>query len=95
VLGSGGMGIVFRARHLRLNRLVALKMLLGGAYAGPQDIARFQREAEAEAALRHPQIVQVHDVGEHDGRPWPARARPYSDRPMDIGNGRGNHQHTL
>jgi serine/threonine-protein kinase len=70
VLGRGGMGIVFRARHLRLNRLVALKMLLGGAYAGPQDLARFQREAEAEAGLRHPHIVQVHDVGEHDGRPY-------------------------
>jgi serine/threonine-protein kinase len=70
VLGRGGMGIDFRARHLRLNRLVALKMLLGGAYAGPHDIARFQREAEAAAALRHPHIVQVHDVGEHDGRPY-------------------------
>jgi serine/threonine-protein kinase len=68
VLGHGGMGIVFRARHLRLNRLVALKMLLGGEYARPQDLARFQREVEAEAGLRHPHIVQVHDVGEHDGR---------------------------
>src|SRR6516165_12337023 len=70
VLGRGGMGIVFRARHLRLNRPVAIKMLLGGAYAGPRDLARFQREAEAEAGLRHPHIVQVHDVGEHDGRPY-------------------------
>jgi serine/threonine-protein kinase len=65
VLGRGGMGIVFRARHLRLNRLVALKMLLEGAYAGPQDLARFLQEAEAEAGLRHPHIVQVHDVGEN------------------------------
>jgi serine/threonine-protein kinase len=70
VIGRGGMGIVFRARHLRLNRLVALKMLLGGAYAGPQDLARFQREAEAVAGLRHPNVVQVYDVGEHDGRPY-------------------------
>jgi serine/threonine-protein kinase len=70
VLGRGGMGIVFRARHLRLNRLVALKMLLSGAYAGPKDLARFQREAEAVAGLRHPHIVQVHDVGEHDGQPY-------------------------
>jgi len=70
VLGRGGMGIVFRARHLRLNRLVALKMLLGSAYAGPEDRARFQREAEAGAGLRHPHIVAVHDVGEHDGRPY-------------------------
>jgi tetratricopeptide (TPR) repeat protein len=70
LLGHGGMGIVFRARHLRLNRTVALKMLRGGVYAGPQDLARFQREVEAEAGLRHPHIVGVHDVGEHDSRPY-------------------------
>jgi serine/threonine-protein kinase len=66
-LGRGGMGIVYRARHVRLNRLVALKMLLGSAYAAPQDLARFRREAEAGACLRHPHIVQVYDAGEHDG----------------------------
>src|SRR5438093_9892697 len=70
VLGRGGMGIVFRARHLRLKRTVAVKMLLAGAYAGPRERERFQREAEAVAALRHPNIVQVHDVGEHEGRPY-------------------------
>jgi serine/threonine-protein kinase len=70
VLGRGGMGIVFRARHLRLNRLVALKMLLVGGYAGPQELARFQREAEAVAGLRHQNIVQVHDIGDHDGLPY-------------------------
>jgi serine/threonine-protein kinase len=70
VLGRGGMGIVFRARHLRLNRLVALKMALAGAYAEPRERGRFQQEMEAEAGLRHPNIVQVHDVGEHDGRPY-------------------------
>jgi serine/threonine-protein kinase len=70
VLGRGGMGVVYQARHLRLNRPVALKMMLGGAYAGPQERARFQREAEAVAGLRHENIVRVYDVGEHDGRPY-------------------------
>jgi eukaryotic-like serine/threonine-protein kinase len=70
VLGVGGMGVVFRARHLRLNRLVALKMTLAGAYAGLQERERFQREAEAVAALRHPNIVQIHDIGDTDGRPY-------------------------
>jgi serine/threonine-protein kinase len=70
VLGRGGMGIVFRARHVRLNRLVALKMVLAGAYAGPSERLRFQREAEAVAGLRHPNIVQIHDIGDSDGRPY-------------------------
>src|SRR5262249_8508759 len=70
VLGRGGMGIVFRARHLRLNRLVALKMALAGAYAVPDELDRFQREAEAVAALRHPNVVQIYDVGDADGRPY-------------------------
>jgi serine/threonine-protein kinase len=70
ILGRGGMGIVFRAKHLRLNRLVALKMILAGAYAGRREKDRFQQEAEAVAALRHPNIVQVHDIGEHGGRPY-------------------------
>jgi serine/threonine-protein kinase len=70
ILGRGGMGIVFKAWHLRLHRAVALKMLLTGAYAGPHELARFQREAEAVASLRHANIVQVHDMGEHEGRPY-------------------------
>jgi tetratricopeptide (TPR) repeat protein len=70
VLGRGGMGVVFRARHLRLDRLVAVKMMLAGAYAAPRERDRFQREAVAVARLRHPNIVQVHDVGEHDNRPY-------------------------
>jgi serine/threonine-protein kinase len=70
VVGRGGMGIVYRARHRRLNRPVALKMILAGAYASPQDRARFQREAEAVAALRHPNVVQVYDSGEAGGRPY-------------------------
>jgi eukaryotic-like serine/threonine-protein kinase len=70
VLGRGGMGLVFKARHLMLNRVVALKMLLAGAYAGREQLARFRREAEAVATLRHPNIVQVHDAGEVAGRPY-------------------------
>jgi serine/threonine-protein kinase len=70
VLGRGGMGIVYKARHLRLNRAVALKMLLAGAYASPEDRQRFGREAKAVAGLHHANIVQVHDVGDHEGRPY-------------------------
>src|SRR5262249_60630214 len=70
VLGRGGMGVVFKARHLKLNRIIALKMLLAGSYARPEELARFQREAAAVAALRHPNIVQVHDAGEVAGRPY-------------------------
>ncbi|HEV3345318.1 MAG TPA: tetratricopeptide repeat protein [Pirellulales bacterium] len=70
LLGRGGMGVVFRARHLRLNRTIALKMMLAGAYAGPRERERFLREAEAVASLRHPNVVQVYDVGDHEGRPF-------------------------
>ena len=70
LLGRGGMGVVFRAWHHRLNRPVALKMMLAGAYAGPRERERFQREAEAVAGLRHPNVVQVYDVGDADGRPY-------------------------
>jgi serine/threonine-protein kinase len=70
LLGRGGMGVVYKAWHRRLNRPVALKMLLAGAYAQPQELERFLREAEAIAGLRHPNIVQVHDVGDVAGRPY-------------------------
>jgi tRNA A-37 threonylcarbamoyl transferase component Bud32 len=70
VLGQGGMGVVFKARHLRLNRVIALKMALAGAYARPHERERFQRESEAVAALRHPNVVQIHDVGDSEGRPY-------------------------
>jgi hypothetical protein len=70
VLGQGGFGIVFRARNLRLGRPVALKMLLAGAYAGATELARFQREAEAVASVCHKNIVQIFDVGDHEGRPY-------------------------
>jgi serine/threonine-protein kinase len=70
VLGHGGVGVVYKARHLRLNRLVALKMLLVGPYAVRQERERFLLEAEAVAGLRHPNVVQVYDSGELDGRPY-------------------------
>jgi hypothetical protein len=69
VLGQGGMGVVYRARHLALKRTVALKMLAAG-HASPAERARFRSEAEAVARLQHPNIVQIHEVGEADGRPF-------------------------
>jgi serine/threonine-protein kinase len=70
VLGSGGMGVVYRAWHVKLQRPVAIKMLLAGAYASDQELACLLREAQVVASLRHPNIVQVHDVGEIDGLPY-------------------------
>ena len=70
VLGYGGMGVVYKAWHQRLNRVVALKMLIAGAHASPEESERFLREAEAVAGLRHANIVQVHDVGDLDGLPY-------------------------
>ncbi len=70
VIGRGGMGVVYKARHLRLNRDVAVKMMLNGGYAGVPELARFQHEAEALAALQHPNVVQIHDVGESGGLPY-------------------------
>jgi hypothetical protein len=70
VLGRGGMGVVYRARHLALKRVVALKMILAGVHADEQERARFKAEAEAVGRLNHPNIVQVYEVGEHEGLPF-------------------------
>ena len=70
VLGQGGMGIVYKARHLALDRVVALKMILRGALADRDAVERFRIEAQAVARLRHPNIVQIFEVGEHAGQPY-------------------------
>jgi serine/threonine protein kinase len=70
ILGHGGMGIVYKAWDRCLNRPVALKMLLAGDYARPEDLVRFRRGAEVEAALRHANIVQIYDIGNVNRRPY-------------------------
>jgi eukaryotic-like serine/threonine-protein kinase len=69
-LGRGGMGVVYKARQIGLRRLVALKMILAGSYAGEQERSRFLLEAKAVASLQHRNIVQIHQIGEHDGLPY-------------------------
>ncbi len=69
-LGRGGMGVVYRAKQRGLGRMVALKMILGGANVNPEDVARFELEARAVGSMTHPNIVQVYEVSEFNGAPF-------------------------
>ena len=69
-IGQGGMGVVFKARHLKLNRPVALKLLRDQLGATPTHVRRFLTEAQAAARLQHPHIVEIHEVGQHQGQPF-------------------------
>lgn len=69
-LGRGGMGVVYKARHLHSQGLVALKLIRDGALASTQELARFRIEAAAAARMQHPNIVEIDEIGEHNGRPY-------------------------
>src|SRR6516162_7958477 len=70
ILGHGGMGVVYKAKQIKADRIIALKMILHAGHASKAVLARFRTEAEALARLQHPHIVQIHEVSESNGLPF-------------------------